>query len=275
MNAKDRAQAELSEMPIFFEDLNLDQVVESITAVAEEYNLKPFYYYPIHSIETIHFRQAIFRDLEKANLNEAVKSFSEKMVIVRRYLELISKLHYRQHKEGWQIEAAYVYCDAVEKLNEDLSSIKISSQGFKEFRIYLHNYVSNALFQSYSSEVKQVKTKLESIQYDLIIKNNWVRVKKYENEIDYSQEVLKTFEKFKQGATKSYLHNLLESAGMNHVGARILDRVAKLFPEIFNEMAEFNRNHASFMDETISHFDLEIQFYMAYLDYISNIKKAG
>ncbi len=41
------------EMPYFFKDLNLDQIVEHITIGKTEYNLKPFFYTPLTNREEI------------------------------------------------------------------------------------------------------------------------------------------------------------------------------------------------------------------------------
>lgn len=54
--------------PTIFADLNLDQVVESITAGREDYNLKPFFYSPLYRIEAIEYRHAVLRDIQKARL---------------------------------------------------------------------------------------------------------------------------------------------------------------------------------------------------------------
>ncbi len=47
------------EAPDFFADLNLDQIVESITSGRDEYNLKPFFYIPLKRVEAINYRQEI------------------------------------------------------------------------------------------------------------------------------------------------------------------------------------------------------------------------
>jgi DNA mismatch repair protein MutS len=100
-------------------------------------------------------------------------------------------------------------------------------------------------------------------------------VTRYEEEADYSAAVLKTFERFKQGAVKDYRVRHRVWPGMNHVAAQILELVAKLFPEEFTALDEYCRRHASFLDAGIGRADQELQFYLAYLDYIRPLRAAG
>ena len=48
---EDRVAKDTPEAPVFFVDLNLDQIVEAITASRAEYNLKPFFYRSLGNIE--------------------------------------------------------------------------------------------------------------------------------------------------------------------------------------------------------------------------------
>ena len=77
--------------PVFFVDLNLDQIIAAITAGREEYNLKPFFYYPLNRTDAIEYRHEIMQDLENAALFEHVKSFSQKMRTVREHLAQADK----------------------------------------------------------------------------------------------------------------------------------------------------------------------------------------
>ncbi len=261
--------------PDCFPDLNLDQVIQAITARKQEYNLTPFYYTPLKDLHTIYYRQEVMRDLGNQALMTALKTFAEQMVRVRRYHALSEKLDYPYHKQGWFLEAALVYGKAVTDLGQEIFPLPLNSKGLLAFREYLHHYLHSQGFESFYAEAKKVKEGLQRIRYCIILQNGTVRVRRYEGETDYSIEVEKTFAKFKQGAVKDYRSDLTKSSGMNHVEAQILDFVARLYPEEFAALDQFYRRHQHFADETLKRFDREIQFYIAYLDFIAEIKRKG
>jgi len=274
-NTGDNIEKGTPEAPPFFIDLNLDQIVNAITEGKEEYNLKPFYYASLHNVDAIKNRQAIMRDLESETVLASIKSFAEKMSITRRYLGLIDKLYYKYHKEGWLLEAAAVYCDAVSSLATDLSRVDLASADLLAFRAYVTNYAKSNAFAMLRTETEALQKDLSTVRYCVRIKNSTVKVRKYEMEADYSTEVERTFEKFKQGSAKDYRVHLYERSGMNHVEAQILDCVAKLYPDIFANLDQYCVRHADFLDEAVVVFDREIQFFVAYLEYVARFKQAG
>jgi DNA mismatch repair protein MutS len=272
--AEEGINKETPEAPVFFDDLNLGQVIDAITTGKEEYHLKPFFYTSLKDAGAIMYRQEIMRDLENEVLFEHIRSFAEKMREMRRNLALVDKLYYKYHKEGWFLEALKIYCEAVACLLHDLDLSDLKSRGLLAFREYLTNYAASGRFTSLVAETKNLKTDLADVKYCLIIKGSRVKVRKYESEIDYSADVEKTFKRFKQGAVKDYRANFPTETGMNHVEAGILDLVAKLYPEIFLALDNYCESNRSYLDKTIADFDREIQFYIAYLEYIAKIKQA-
>jgi len=271
----DGIKRETLEAPAFFVDLNLDQIIDAITARRQEYDLKPFFYISLNDVDAIKYRQEIAQDLENEILSKNIKSFALKMSATRRYLALEDKLYYKYHKEGWFLDAVAIYCEAVTCLAHDLNLANLKSRGLLGFREYMTNYANSGKFRSLVAETKKLKADLGTIKYCVIIKGSSVKVRKYEFESDYSVEVEETFEKFKQSAVKDYKAKLPIRSGMNHVEAQILDFVAKLHPDIFLNLDNYCEQNRSYLDETIAVFDREIQFYVAYLEYVAKLKQAG
>jgi DNA mismatch repair protein MutS len=273
--ATDSTQNETPQAPDFFVDLNLDQIVDAITVGKEQYNLKPFYFTALHDLNTIHYRHGILRDLENDLLFEHITSFAKQMRTTREYLAQAAKLYHKFQKHSWFLDAVELYCDTINRLLHDLSHVDLQSGGFLAFRDYLTHYTHSERFTSLFAETKQLKADLATVKYCILIKGDGFKVRKYESEIDYSAKVEETFEKFKQGAVKSYAAQFPSSVGMNTVEEKVLDFVALLYPDIFGNLDSYCTNHRNYLDERISHFDREIQFYISYLEYMTTFKRTG
>jgi DNA mismatch repair protein MutS len=270
-----RTRGDKIEPPAFFRDLNLDQIVDAITAGREEYNLKPFFYTRVTNPDGIAYRHEVMRDLERDALFHSIKSFSTQMHGMRVRLAASEKSYYKYQKEALFLEAAEIYCDAVEKLLGDLREHASVSRGLLAFRTWLAEYAASDAFKTLTSEVKELKSELSAIRYAVLIKGSSITVRNYDSEPDYSAAVEATFAKFKQGAVQDYLVKFSDFSGMNHVEAMVLDRVALLNPKVFLALDDFCVGHKGFPDQTITDFDREIQFYVAWLEFAEKFERAG
>ena len=256
-------------------DLNLDLLIDAITETEAPDLLKPFFRTPLQEIDLIHYRQDVMRDLENPALLQGIKTFAKGMTRVERYLSMVKKMTYDAHRKGWFLEAALIYCDTLSDQVRALSGLPLKSRGLRSFREYVTAYVNSPAFHTLSEEARKVKQALSEIVYCVTIQSGKFRVKRYEGEPDYSMEVERIFDKFKQGNDPSHLVKLPDPSGMTHIEAKILEFVTKLYPKPFALLNEFHARHARFMDEIIQTFGQEIRFYIAYLDFIADFKKEG
>lgn len=261
--------------PDFFPDLFLDQIVEAVTASRKEHRLEPFFYKPLQDIDSVRYRQEVFRDLGEAGLCANMKFFAENMAALRRYRAYIEQLHSVHHKQGWFLESAIHYCDFVQRLLTDLTAADLSSRGLSAFRTYVAEYVHSVHFSELLSDAVKAKTDLRAIRYCILMKGSSVTVRPYESEPDYTPVVQNVFARFRQSLVKDYRVQFPSRSGMNHVEANILQLVARRNPECFAFLEHFCEKHRDFLDDTIRRFDREIQFYLSYLDHIARIKSSG
>jgi len=273
--AEDRPPLEPSAAPAFFADLNLDQLIEAITAGKQAYNLQPFFYAPLADIDAIHYRQEVMQELEDETLMAAIQAFAKKMGHVRSYLDLVEKLDHSYNRAGWFLEAVIDYGDAVRNLAANLDEAHPQSRGLAGFHDYLADYIASEAFTALMGETKALKAALATVLYCVRIKEGTVWISKCEPGPDYSVDVLHTFDRFKQGAAKDYTVRYRPHTGMNHVEAQIAACVAKFYPDIFAHLSHFYAENGTFLDAVISDFEREIQFYVSYLTFLTSIKQAG
>jgi len=258
-----------------FTDLNLDQIISAITSGKEEYNLKPFFYRGPVDLETIGYRQQVMKDLENDILLKYIELFAESMRKMREQLALIEKLHYKYQKERLFIDVVEDYCETVKVLELNLSLVGLKSIGLLNFREYLKNQVKSDHFLFLLEETKRIIADLSSVRYCIYIKGLRVQVLEYKGETDYSVEVDETFAKFKEGKVSDYRSVLTHTSILNEVETQILDGVAELYPDYFIHLNKFCEDNRNYQNELITIFDREIQFYIAYLNYMDKFKQAG
>jgi hypothetical protein len=261
--------------PSCFSDLYLDQILLAVTKGYEEYDLKPFFYDSLHSPDIITYRHEIFRELEDTKLSEAIKLFSQSMRIMRKHLGGADKVHYKYQKERCFLDAAELYCEAVQNLLHSLSDLDLRSRGFLSFREYLNQYVRSSGYVSLIRDIEHLKRELAGVRYCLYINGREITVLKAESDSEYLGEVEAVFGRFIDKPVQPFNEEFPDYTDMNHIEAKILDLVAKLHPDVFLLLDEFQEEHDNYPDKSIVRFDREIQFYISYLELTEWISREG
>ncbi len=269
-----RLEPEGPEEPAYFSDLNLDQMVAAVTARREEYDLEPVFSSPLRDPGTVRYRQAVLRDLENPQISRVRAVVRRTDAQSPRPARQCKKDRSPLFREGWFLDAVELYFEAVTSLADGLASPVVRSRGLEKLREYLATYVRSATFEGMTSEMRTLRRDLAAVNYAINIRGTRITVSDYGGEPAYSAEVEESFARFKQGAVKDYRATFPE-LDMGHVQARVLDLVARLHPGVFSALDQFCASHDTFVDGTVEVFDREVQFYLAYLDFIARIKEAG
>jgi DNA mismatch repair protein MutS len=272
---EDSAQRLIQEAPDCFRDLNLDQLVEQITGDWRDYDLSPIFYTHLTDVDEIAFRHEVMQDLANESALEAVKTFASHMRNMRKRLEQREKLFYTFASKRAFLDAVALYCRAVGDLASEARRLPLQSRALTGLRRYLEDYVASEAFRGMAGSAEKLLGELSRIQYSLLIRDGAVTVGVYNGEADYSVAVEETFHKFSRHATKQYRLVDPHREGINHIESQIQDRVALLFPDTFRALGEFCSANIAYVDPTISRFEREIHFYIAYLEFTQRIRAAG
>ncbi|MGH2859385.1 MAG: MutS-related protein, partial [Solirubrobacteraceae bacterium] len=266
---------EAAEQPPCFVDLRLDQVVAGVLTGRDDYGLAPFFHQPLHEVEAVLYRHQVLSDLEHEAVLDAVTAFARRMRRMRECLALAGRLHHELQQQRWFLAAVDRYCDAIVELRERLEAAQLRSSGFAGLRDHVAEYADSEAFGTLAGDTERVKDALAAVRYTVHARGPHVRVRRYEDEPDMSEEVLQTFSRFQQAAATDYLVRFRDPAEMNHIEARILDLVAELHPDAFAQLRAFRTVHDDYLDHTIGRFDREVQFYLAYIEYVEPLRAAG
>lgn len=271
----ERAASGRREAPECFRDLNLDQITMAVTAGREDYDLLPIFHSPLRSIEVIRYRHEVFQDFEDPDAFACITSFCDRMREVRGALLETRKLYYDLQKQRQDLDTVGEYCEAVNALTRALTLTQLRSRGLIRLRQYLGDYTRSMDFGSLAAETETLQAELSAITYTLHIHGKRIEVSHYDGEPDYAAQVLETFAKFRQGAVPQAEFGFRSHVALNHIEEAILDRVARLFPEIFSALARYCERHRDFLDPVLTEFERTAQFYLAWLEYLRPLRKAG
>jgi hypothetical protein len=261
--------------PACFEDLNLDQILEDLLAGFEIYELLPVFWTPLPNVAAVQYRQAVMADVERPEIQAAVRAFSQVMGRVRWALARAETLYDHRQRQRWFLDAAEHYAAGVSALLQALLGAPVASSGLRQFRDYLTAYASSQGFIAMKAEVDRLSHALAAIRYKIHVRGLRVDLEADQGEEDYSKAVLRTFDRFRQGETRAFPFEASEHADMDSVEAAILEQLSKMHPELFASVAGFQSRYADFQDRCIVRFDREIHVYLAYFDYIAPLRSAG
>lgn len=276
LNPIDDALLENVEEPAYFHDLNLDQIMRHIIAGRDSYRLTSYFYHLPTTVDETTYRQQVMADIERPSTRTLLVHFSTEMESTRNYFAQEQKAYFPRQKQALRLHGLVSYCNAVHQLAANLLLEPFQSAGLKATADYLTDYAASSTFTDLASNSQALEHQLSSIEYDLFIKGASVMVKHRGDEPNYRDEVVASFARFRPDTTdKSSTKDALAN-DMNHVEARILDLVARLNPEPFKALdAHCRRYGQDAMDTGVRQFDREIQFYLAYADFMRDLKEAG
>jgi DNA mismatch repair protein MutS len=256
-------------------DLRLDQLISQVTSGRDSYQLAQLLRSRLRPADQIRFRQEVCRDFEGPEVGDVWRTFGHQLAVTRSCLARSDRMRHKWERGLWLLEAALQYVQAVEQLSAALHATKFSSAGLRAVRDYLRTYQESSEFSDLAREGREVAAELGAIHYTVKVTGNRVAVGRFLGEPDLSEEVTEAFRRFQQDASAGREFDLIRPEWLDPVGLRILDRVARLFPEPFAHLERFWARALQFRNPVIVELDREAQFYLAYLEFLAPLREAG
>ena len=257
-------QAVIKQQPDFFHDLQLDYLLQQIRGYSRVYPIEPLYYTMPGDIETIRYRQEIYKDLFRdSSLTGAINRFCQIMQESRRAYELSLECENNTCAASYHLEAASGYWDALLVLEQGFSGRELTSEGLQAFQEFLHNYLKEAKEDGWEEDIEAASRFFSQMQFSLIMETDKMTILEEKgtqpNFLQELAELLGSDISEKDLFLPEIFPNKLELSTLEENLVHLLNRSN---PALFKELKEFRRRRQNFYSERLLRFEQEIQFYL-------------
>ncbi len=259
---------------VFFEDLNLSQIIEEVSKVWGSDILNFYRYFPGNR-ECEEYRRAVMKDLltpgvyeillEAVNLMEKCK---EANIHGERARQNITK-------SVWLINEVAFFSEALLCTYKGISSVEFSSEGMSTFKGMLKAFVESERFKKYSETAFSVRDSLNAARVTLTYDNSRIVLSTEKNDDDPESNLSEVLKRLRPGfsnAIKSPFSDSEELVGMEY---ELVSLFMKKNPDIYKTLGEFYREFKEYGPGWIFRFYKEITFYLSFIKFSRHIKELG
>lgn len=258
------------------QDLHLDVLIQRILKLHPSVAMNTFYTQVPQQLQDILFRNAVMRDLENDSIQHCIREF-----LYHIHEHHVKKTYSTESSQPiarmkWYLDAMLSYTAAVDTLNHGLRQCRPQSKGLQRFTVALHDYIETPEHQQLSHDIISCQKAVTDIQYHLHI--DWQKqhaiVTPGHQTADFHQTLVQTFAAF---SCDIFEKPISAYSGMTlcQFEQSIIEALQQLYPNAFTALALFCEKHNDFHYALIRQFEEEVQFYVAYMDYIEKFRRKG
>ncbi len=272
----------VSQQPVFFEDLQMEGILKAILSRYSGFDLRKYFYTVPESVNTIRYRQDIYRDLEKNDfLIIAFRKFSDKMSESEKCFQYYCQTEDKIKKGSYLLLACRHYLTALSLLRDSLEQAEIASKGFLLMQEILDEMSAKREFVEFTKLVEMVFSYLKELKLTLLINKKEIRILEEESTedtevVDRIHEFMNALEIPVGKTVPPVVENIfpapLETSSLENA---VVDILRKSRPEVFRELKQFADVPFTLEENIFLKVKNEIVFYISFYEFERQLEKAG
>lgn len=274
-------------IPAFMIDLNIDQVIEKISAVWGE-DVRKFYEYFPPTKEAACYRREVYSDIEKNGLFDELNGSYTLMMQCIRTGYCKAKTSQIVQKRIWHVRETALYCDAVEALYKGITGKTYVSEGMLALATELEKYVTSQEYIDMRDISYSIRSSLDAAKATITYSGGRMSLKTIDP-ADAGDDA-ETCEELPLSDPRSLKRILLSLSPLNDMTIRLpfgaetdlcgIERELMTFfirhnPEIFRKAESFYNRHEEYREEWLMRFFSEIPFYLSFMSFEAELTKRG
>ncbi|WP_460367241.1 MutS-related protein [Actinocorallia lasiicapitis] len=254
--------------PEFFRDLNLDQVGEGLGG---------WFWSPVRDVTVVVARQAVFRELEDGPARAAADRFTAVMARTRTRSVALARMTHPPQADRWFLEIVLDWADAVAGFADGLAAAEVTSAGLAGVGEDLAGFVRSGWFTGLRERGARLRERLAGVRYEVLMRADRITVAaaREDGEPDFAERVVALFDRFRWEGAPPAVRPQAGDGVLDQVDAAVLDLVAGLHPEVFDELGAFRAAFRDFLPEPVVRLDRELTFFLGYLRLLAPLRSAG
>ncbi|MDH2910808.1 MAG: DNA mismatch repair protein MutS [Candidatus Eremiobacteraeota bacterium] len=261
--------------PTYFYDLQLDRILREILSGHEQYALEPLFYAPLTDVDAIYYRQAIMKDVENVSVHELFRRLSDNFSTVQGHLEQATNSSYPLEHDRLILDAAHLYSTTLRHAVEQLRILSPVSNGLIQLRIALAQYLSSDEFITLEQDAASLLASIDALDFRIIIGSGSINVREGGHENDLAGAVERTFQRFCPTTYPEHSSQSPSYVSLNHIEAKVVENIARLYPQPFFRLKCFADRHRSFLPTSVLRLTRELHYYLACTDFARRLSSAG
>ncbi len=263
-------QSDPEEISPFFQDLNLNQIIDKL-ALKWGKNVKKYYRYFPFTAEDLDYRRGVYADVKKDVVYSALIEYTEDLAEVERLREEKDKVTSQLQKAVWHIREVDAYCTAYEKLAKALEDAQITSGGLKEFLQILKDILENGYLRIHE-QTQKVIDEMKEIRFSITYDKDRIGVTI--GELPEAGTYEELFEKDGRKA-KTFLNPFRNEPSLTELEYSCLEIISKKKPDFFKAIEKVSENTQDYEKDVLKRFEQEILFYISFNSFELDMKKEG
>lgn len=248
-----------AERPVFFQDLNLDQIMDQVTEDWGQEVRAYFYAFPESRAEEA-YRRAIYSDIKKEEIYNALMEFTMGMRIRKQYLERRERVVEELQKQVWYLREAQSYIAALEKLKESLEKAGPASEGMKALLDWVSGEVQKKEFQAFRAEVLSLWQELSGFRVLLTYEKERFTITEGKGTGKYDQFLSECF----PAHEKIFKSPFLGSEDFSNLEEELVRLFRKKHKDFFERLNDFYQRKYVYLPEGVPELLTEMGFYLSF-----------
>ncbi len=252
---------------VVLDDLRLSAVIARLCDGFGKYRLAELYSAPLTDPAQIAYRREVAAELGGGELRAAAWAYVRGLAEVEELLKLAANSDSPASGDAWFAAAAQRFLEVLRDFAAALEPAR--AEGLSRLQEHLQRLLTAPELAALE-EAAGLLVEVDRLDFAFLVQGDRVLVQPRSSAPDLDRAILETFSRF-QGGKAPEIAPRRRGREVNHVEAMIVERVARLFPDLFGRLRRFREQNRGFVAPWFNEVARELVFYLRYLDLLDEL----